>query len=123
MEAREITAEYRLAHWANIIQECRDSGELVEDFCLRKGISKHKYYYWQQKVRKAAGKQLSKFEAKTTEVAVRGFAEVKVAGSSVSYSTVDANQICIETGYCRLTAGSGYPADAIVTLLREVIKP
>jgi len=123
MESREITAEYRLAHWAKIIQECRSSGELVEEFCLRKGIGKHQYYYWQQKVRKAVGTQLSKQEPKTTDMAVRGFAEVKVAESPVSYSATGNNQICIETGYCRLTAGSGYPVDALVTVLREVIKP
>jgi len=123
MESREITAEYRLSHWAKIIQERTESGELVEEFCLRKGIGKHQYYYWQQKLRKAAGKQLSKLEPKTTSVAVRGFAEVKVAGSPLSYSAAVNNQICIETGYCRLTAGSGYPVEALVTVLREVIKP
>jgi len=122
MESREITAEYRLAHWAKIIQECRSSRELVEEFCLRKGIGKHQYY-WQQKVRKDVGTQLSKQEPKTSDMAVRGFAEVKVAESPVSYSATGNNQICIETGYCRLTAGSGYPVDALVTVLHEVIKP
>jgi len=52
-----------------------------------------------------------------------GFNEVKVAESPVSYSATGNTQICIETGYCRLTAGSGYPVDALVSVLREFIKP
>ena len=123
MKAREATKRYRLSKWAETIQERTSSGERVEEFCIRKGISKYQYFYWLRKLRSAAGEQLTELEPAQTKLAVRGFAEVKVAEPSSSYSAVGNNQICIETGYCRLTAGSGYPADALVTLLSEVIKP
>ena len=75
MTTREATASYRLSQWAKIIQERESTGELVEDFCIRKGMGKHKYYYWQQKLRKLAGEQLSKLEPKPTELSLRGFAD------------------------------------------------
>ena len=123
MKAREATKRYRLSKWAETIHERTASGEKVEEFCLRKGISKYQYFYWLRKLRAAAGEQLTEQKPEQTKLTVRGFAEVKVAEPASQYSTVGNNQICIETGYCRLTAGSGYPADALVTLLREVIKP
>ena len=120
MESREVTASYRLSQWANIIQERIASGELVEEFCLRKGISKHKYYYWQQKLRKVAGERLAKMESKTTDMTVRGFTEVKLTESPMSSVLIGPNQICIETVACRITAGSAYPPEALVVVLREL---
>ena len=123
MDTREVTTSYRLSKWASIVQERVESGEPVEDFCLRKGIGKHKYYYWQQKLRKAAGEQLAKLEPKPTEMSVRGFAEVRVTDTTISSGTVGTDQICIETSFCRLTAGSRYPSDTLVTVLREIMNP
>jgi putative transposase len=123
MKTRELTAGYRLSQWAKVIQERIESGERVEEFCLRKGIGKHKYYYWQQKLRKAAGEQLAKLESKPTDISVRGFTEVRLAESNTQSLTIGTDQLCIETGYFRLTAGSIYPAEALVTVLREIVKP
>jgi len=122
METREVTAGYRLSHWAKIIQECRESGELVEEFCLRKGIGKHKYYYWQQKLRKAAGEQLAKLEPKPADISIPRFAEIRVSEPPALAGATGNEQICIETGKCKITAGSRYPAEALLSVLHELIK-
>jgi len=122
METREVTDGYRLSHWARIIQERTESSERVEEYCLRKGISKHKYYYWQQKLRKAAGVQLAKQESKPADLALPRFAEVRVSEPSVLTGAIGNDHICIETGMCKITAGSRYPAEALVSVLHELAK-
>jgi len=123
METREATSNYRLSQRAKIIQERTESEELVENFCLRKGISRHKYYYWQQKLRKAAGEQLSKLDLKQTDMSLHGFTEVQITEPLVPSSTIGYDRICVEIGSCRISAGNGYSTDALVQILREVMKP
>ena len=36
--------------WAKRIQECRESGLGVKDWCAAQGLSYHTYYKWQQKL-------------------------------------------------------------------------
>jgi len=122
MGTREITAQYRMAHWAETFQERVNTGEKVKEFCLRKGVSKDTYYYWQQKLRKIAGDHLAKLESKPTGLALSGFTEVKITEPPTSPSVIGADQICIETGLCKVTAGSGYPTEALVVVLREIVK-
>ena len=46
------TKELRLAQWAGIIKEQKQSGLTVKTWCSQNGITKDAYYYWQQKLRK-----------------------------------------------------------------------
>ena len=46
------TKELRLAQWAGIIKEQKQSGLTVKAWCSQNGITKDAYYYWQQKLRK-----------------------------------------------------------------------
>ena len=54
MNTRKVAAEYRLTKWAGVIQERKNSGRSVKDFCLDTGISMHSYFYYQKKLRMAA---------------------------------------------------------------------
>lgn len=65
-EAKELTNQYRLEHWAAIIQKCINSGKMVNDWCVENNISRDKYYYWLRKVKLATGKAMSK-RIKATE--------------------------------------------------------
>ena len=40
------TKELRLAQWAGIIKEQKESGLTVKDWCNQNGITKDAYYYW-----------------------------------------------------------------------------
>jgi len=121
MGIREITARYRRAQWTEIFQERIDSGETIETLCLRKGLSKHQYYYRLRMLRKEAGEQFTEQPKETADIAIRGFTEVRLAESPMSLGTVGSDQICIETSFYRLTAGSRYPSEALVTVLREIM--
>jgi len=56
---REIAAEYRLSHWAGIMQERVSSGMSVKAYCASVGLHENVYYYWQKKLREAAYDQLA----------------------------------------------------------------
>ena len=123
MGTREMTTKIRLAHWAEVIQERVTSGEKINDFCLRKGISRNSYIYWLRKLRKTACEHLTALPCKSSGLTVQRFAEVKLTGPDMAPSPIEANQICIETISYRITAGNAYPAEALVLVLREATKP
>jgi len=124
MKSREITNRYRLTEWAKIIQEHNETGEKLYDFLARKGIGKDKYYYWLRKVKEAAGEYLIEKQPKQqTALAVRGFTEIKIAEPKMVAAVTGSGQICIESGSCKILAGTEYPVEALVVLLREVYRP
>ena len=119
MNTREIAMEFRLTHWAQIVQERSASGQSVRAYCQTAGICEKVYYYWQRKLREAACKQL----------AVPGFAEVRVAEVAESPArTVVAEpnrpgELRIEASGVQITANSRYPTEKLTALLRELIRP
>ena len=54
MNTRSIAAEYRLAHWAQAIQDRTDRGLSIRSYCEEVGMHENTYYYWQRKLREAA---------------------------------------------------------------------
>ena len=54
MNTRSIAAEYRLAHWAQALQERTDRGLSIRSYCEEVGMHENTYYYWQRKLREAA---------------------------------------------------------------------
>jgi hypothetical protein len=58
MNTREIAVEYRLTHWAQIMQERMASGKSVREFCASAGYKEHVFYYWQKRLREAACQEL-----------------------------------------------------------------
>lgn len=53
MDAKDMAADYRLAHRARVIHERCESGLSVKAFCREAGFHPNKYYYWQCKLRTA----------------------------------------------------------------------
>jgi len=123
MSTRKITSEYRMSQWAEMIQERMSSGETIAEFCTRKGVNKWAYFYWLKKLREAAGKELTRQQSQETSLSVPGFAEVKVKEVIHPSMSIGSDQICIETGLYKITANSGYPAEILVSVLREIVIP
>ena len=44
----------KLQEWAGLIEECHNSGETVNVWCIRKGINPKTYYYWNKRVNQMA---------------------------------------------------------------------
>ena len=116
MNTREIASEYRLSHWASVLQERNASGQSIKEYCKASGLREHVYYYWQRKIREAACEQLS----------VPGFAEVMLAEVPARAALPESNQpgqLQVAVAGLRITADSTYPADKLATLLRELTRP
>lgn len=62
MDTQKIAEEYRLSQWVQIIQDQQNSGQNIKNFCESAGISRHKFFYWQKKLRSEVYNKLAKSE-------------------------------------------------------------
>ncbi len=58
MDTRQLTHEVRMRHWAEVLRRRRESGQTIRGFCRTEGICEKTYYYWQKRIRQAAGESL-----------------------------------------------------------------
>ena len=58
MDTRELTHEVRMKHWAEVLRHRHESGQTIRGFCRTEGICEKTYYYWQKRIREAAGTAL-----------------------------------------------------------------
>ncbi|MDL2214403.1 hypothetical protein LJB76_02435 [Clostridia bacterium OttesenSCG-928-O13] len=58
MDTRQLTYEVRMKHWAEVLRRRRESGQTIRGFCRTEGICEKTYYYWQKRIRLAAGESL-----------------------------------------------------------------
>jgi hypothetical protein len=120
MDTREIAKEYRLTHWAAIIRNRKESGLSVKAFCESAGIHTNSYFYWQKKLRESACEELAVIQGNANN-SLQGFMEVKLPNRfALSPATDVDSHLCIDAVGLRITAGSNYPLDKLVAVLREV---
>jgi hypothetical protein len=121
MNTRDIAAEYRLSHWAGIMQERKESGLSVRAFCKNAGFHENNYFYWQRKLREATCEELARVQDKPRMIP-SGFMEVRLSAHKTLSSIIHEapSQVCIETAGLRIAASREYPIDNLVALLREV---
>ena len=126
MNTRQIAAEYRLQHWAQIVNEKKESGLSVKAFCEEAGFHANIYYYWQRKLRESTCEQLAEAgdRRETVCLAPRHFAEVRISeprtGLPKTSATTSGN-LCIETGGLRIMADDSYPPAKLAELLKLVM--
>lgn len=97
MNMQEVTKEYRLSKWIQVIQERQNSGQSIKDFCQENGISRHAYFYWQRKLRKDACMEFSK-QAMETAVSCAPRGWMQLPQNQEIKTTLD-----IEVGGCRIS--------------------
>jgi len=110
MDIQKVTAEYRLSRWMQVIHEQQCSGQNIKDFCQENGISRHAYFYWQRKLRKAACMEITKQE-ETINCVPQGW--MQLSQSQETKSTLD-----IEVGGCRISVD----AETDPELLKKVCR-
>ena len=122
MNTRAVAAEYRLAHWASIMRERKESGISVREFCENAGIHENSYYYWQKKLRETACGNMIKSQHENTSLAPAGFTEVKLIDHAQQVNPVisSQNHVRVETAGVHVIADGEYPVEKLVLLLREL---
>ena len=115
MNTRQIAEEYRLAHWAGILQERKESGLSVKVFCEKAGFHQNIYFYWQRKLREAACLELQ-------PVANAGNAEALVpqgwAVCEKSDTDTKESGLSIEIGKCRVNVGREANNEQLLSVCR-----
>lgn len=113
MNTRDFAAEYRLAHWAQVMQERADRRISIRSYCEEAGIHENTYYYRQRKLREAA----------CTGLQTTGLPDVKslVPGGWTALSVKEPNQaheLTVEVVGCRISV----QADTDLGLLTRVCR-
>ena len=112
MDTRKIAAEYRLAHWTQIMRERSESGLNVRDFCRQVGIHENTYYHWQRKLRESSVQDHSLPEPKQLLVP-SGWAAVEEA-----ISPAQPKSLPIEIGKFRVTVDAETDAELLSRTLK-----
>jgi len=116
MNTRKVAKEYRLSHWAEIMQERAASGMNIKMFCESKGFHPNIYYYWQRKLREAACRELIPAEKNNDDknaLVPKGWAVCEVVDSEPKN-----NAIFIEVGKFKIAVDN----DSSPELLDKICK-
>lgn len=119
VNTREIAAEYRLTHWAQILQDRADSGLTVKAYCTQQGICGNTYFYWQRKVRAAAA-ELAGCVCEQPPVSFRQVVVAKPAAYPEVAEVKAPGQLLLDAGGVHLAADSAYPVEKLAQLLQTL---
>lgn len=95
----------KLALWAQVVPQCRDSGMSVRQWCQKNGINISSYYKWQRKVYAAAQNQQE-----------RSFVEV----TPVQQAAVGGVAVTLRINGAEMDIHNGADAATIEAVLRAV---
>lgn len=121
MTTKEMTYQYRLSQWSELVKERVELGLSIRSYCAMKGFAENTYFYWQRRLREAARTQLEREQASLPD---SGFVEVALPpASEASVAQAQAGQLHVELKGIRLRADSGYPPDRLAELLQALSRP
>ena len=115
---REITAEYRLSHWAQVMAKRTQSGLSIKRYCKENGICSNTYFYWQRKLREAAVKELALEPVKTTMPVPSGWTQVSTADN---VQNTESTGVTIEIGKCRITANEATDTELLAKVCKALV--
>ena len=107
----KIAVEYRLGHWAQIMQERAQSGISVKAYCRQIGICTNTYFYWQRKLREAACTEIQ--AAAQKDVVPIGWMHL----APTQEQTMKA-EINIEVNGCHITVNTETDTDLLGKICR-----
>lgn len=110
MDTKLVTERYRASQWMEILRDRKERGLGVDEYCREKGISRHAYYYWQRKLRKAACTEIAKQD--------EGIAPAPSGWLQLSPATAGGLSLKIEVSGCHIDVDGNTDLD----LLKEVCR-
>ena len=116
MDTKEMTTEYRLAHWAQVMHDRKQSGMSIKDYCEAAGFHENMYFYWQRKLRESACSQVKATAADTEKTLVpQGWARVEA-----SAATVPSCALPIEIRVCRVLADANTDTELLARICKAL---
>ena len=118
MNTREITRQYRMNQWTEIIRQCRSSGQPISAWCTDNNINIKSYYYWLKRLRAAACESLPALDSGNQQIVpVTVPCHPKEAGHTVQQSS---SHIILRVGSVTLELHNGASSALIENTLRAL---
>ena len=117
MNSKELTTEYRMEQWTQIMQERAATGENIKEYCENRGIPRARYFYWQKKLRERACTELIT-SSKSPKPVPSGWA---ICEEDATLKT-SKDEIRIEIGKCRVKAESGTNINLLENVCRMLVR-
>jgi len=124
MDTRKVATEYRLAQWAQAVQERVAQGQNIKEFCESRGISRNTYFYWQKKLRETVCKALpGKTLAQSPATEEKSEQALVPSGWAVceEESTHTASALTIEIGKFRIMVEPDVDPDRLGQVCRVLM--
>lgn len=114
MDTRKVASEYRMMQWAQRLQEKREKGQSVEEFCVAEGVSRNTYFYWQRKLREAACTELARRDSESDKgLAPNGWTRLGPATEAPT-----EHVITIEISGCKVAATASTDTELLAQVCR-----
>lgn len=120
MGTREITRQYRLNQWTEIIRECRSSGQKISVWCAENNISTKSYYYWLKLVRTAACESLPPLSSGRQQIVPVKMPAPLIASEPTLAVQDNASHIILRVGTFTVELHNGAAADLIENTLKAL---
>ena len=120
VNTREIAAEYRLSHWAQIMQERTQSGLSIRAFCREAGISNNTYFYWQKKLRSAACAELAAVAQAGTLDSGKALTPSGWAMCGTTTDMSEKKTLTVEIGNCRILVEQNSDLELLTKVCRTL---
>ena len=119
INTKEMTEEYRMSQWAEIMRRRVESGLNIRTYCQREGLKPDRYHYWQRKLRETAAKEMITAGAVTqSSVVPTGWVQVSEAETSKSPENVG---VIIEIGKCRVTVNDTVDMELLTKVCKALV--
>lgn len=118
MTSKQLTQEFRLRQWAQVMRDRRESGQTVRAWCRENEINEKTYYYWQNKLRQAVCEEVTRKQLPKAELIPRGWAQVTEG------ATEDARApetLIIEIGSSRIQATKNTDTELLAKVCRVIM--
>ena len=128
MDTRKIAAEYRLAHWTQIIRDQKESRLCISKYCESAGIHKNTYYYWLRKLREATCSELQEVQQNSSidsaqSIIPVGWAvcETQNKEEVIFSAETETNSVVVDIGHCSVRVTTNTDQNLLSQVCRMLV--
>jgi len=116
MNTRDLAAEYRFAHWVQVMRDRADQGISIRAYCESIGIHQNTYFYWQHKLRETAASGIQAATTLTEEksLAPKGWTALCISSDHAE----ESKGLTVEAGGFRMTVCTDTDLDLLSKVCR-----
>jgi hypothetical protein len=120
MERKRTQIAERLAYWESVMQEQKESGQSIIEYCHTKGLQVYTFHYWRRKLKGLETSDASIIESSYPESI--GFTEVKIKEIGTHTKGAIDGSLRIEISDITIYAEVSYPTEKLGSLLKLLAK-